>query len=261
MYDLDGKVALVTGAGSGIGRAIARRLAEEGCDVAIFDIDREGAEEVAGLVRDAGRRAVAEVADVSDLAQVNDSVGACLNALGKIDILVNNAGIARISTLLEMSPADWRDTFRVNVDGVFHCCKAVLPQMIERKYGRVINLASWIGKTGQPYYSAYCASKFAVIGVTQSLAKEMAVHNITVNAICPGIVTETAMRERAEEVSRKLGLASAAERESNIPLGRLALPDDDTQAALYELTQAVLEAAGLPAYEISNHARPGQEFD
>ncbi len=117
MYDLVGKTALVTGAGSGIGRAIARRLAAEGCDLAILDIDREGAEEVAGRVREAGRRAVAEVADVSDLEQVETGVGACMDALGKIDILVNNAGIAHISTLLEMSPADWRDTFRVNVDG------------------------------------------------------------------------------------------------------------------------------------------------
>ncbi len=253
MYNLVGKTALVTGAGSGIGRAIARRLAEEGCDIAILDIDREAADEVAGLVREAGRRAVAEVADVSDPEQVNISVGACLNALGKIDILVNNAGIAHISTLLEMSPADWRDTFRVNVDGVFHCCKVVPPQMIERKYGRVINLASWIGKSGQPYYSAYCASKFAVIGVTQSLAREMAVHNITVNAICPGIVTETAMRERAEVESRKLGLASAAQRESNIPLGRLALPDDvaavaaflASEEAAYMTGQAINATGGL----------------
>lgn len=253
MYNLVGKTALVTGAGSGIGRAIARRLAEEGCDIAILDIDREGAEEVAGLVRDAGRRAVAEVADVSDLEQVETGIVACKDALGKIDILVNNAGIIRVSTLVEMSPADWRDIFRVNVDGVFHCCKVVLPQMIERKYGRVINIASWAGKSGQPYLSAYCASKFAVIGATQSLAREMAPHNITVNAICPGIVIETAMRERLEEESRKLGLASAAERESNIPLGRLALPDDvaavaaflASEEAAYMTGQAINATGGL----------------
>jgi len=253
MYDLDGKTALVTGAASGIGRAIARRLAAEGCDIAILDLDREGAEEVVGLVRKTGRRAVAEVADVADLAQVEAGVGACTNALGKIDILVNNAGIIRVCALVEMSPADWHDIFRINVDGVFHCCKVVLPQMIERKHGRVINIASWVGKSGQPNYSAYCASKFAVIGVTQSLAREMAAHNITVNAICPGIVVETAMRERAEEDSRRLGLALAKEREAGIPLGRLALPDDvapmaaflASEEAAYMTGQAINATGGL----------------
>lgn len=253
MYDLGGKSALVTGAASGIGRAIARRLAKEGCDIAILDLDRAGAEEVAGLVRDMGRRAVVQGADVADLAQVEAGVGACMNALGKIDILVNNAGILRISTLVEMSPADWRDTFRVNVDGMFHCCKVVLPQMIARRHGRVINIASWIGKSGQPYYAAYCASKFAVIGVTQSLAREVAADNITVNAICPGLVVETAMRDRAEADSKRLGLALAAERESTIPLGRLALPEDvapvaaflASEEAAYMTGQAINATGGL----------------
>ncbi len=226
MYDLDGKVAMVTGAGSGIGRGIALRLAEEGCDIAALDKDAKGTEETAAGVREKGVKVVAESADVTDLNQVDSAVKGCLSELGRIDILVNSAAILRISPLVEMTAEDWSDTFRTNVDGSFYCCRAVLPHMIENRRGRVSNMASWFGTTGKPNYAAYCASKFAVIGITQSLAMEMAPHGITVNAVCPGTIVNTGMRDYADEAERARGMPTAEERALAIPLGRAGLPDD-----------------------------------
>ena len=226
MYNLNGKVALVTGAGCGIGRAIAVRLAQEGCTVAILDVNERGARETAAAVQAAGARARVQVADVTDRAGLGRAVEEVLAALGHIDVLVNNAGILRLAPLLEMAPEDWQQTFRVNVDGVFNCCQLVGSHMKQRRSGRIINLASWLGKSGRPYNAAYCASKFAVIGLTQSLAHELASSQVTVNAICPGLVVDTAMREYAEKEGKKYNLPAASERESTIPLGRVAVPDD-----------------------------------
>jgi NAD(P)-dependent dehydrogenase (short-subunit alcohol dehydrogenase family) len=233
MYALEGRTAIVTGAGSGIGRRIALRLAEEGCDVGAIDINARGAEATVDHVRKLKRNSAVAVADVTDIDAAQGAVDALAEKLGKLDILVNSAGILRIGKLAEMSKQDWDDTLHVNVDGVFHVCRAAIPHLRKHKRGRIINIASWLGKIGRPYYGAYCASKFAVIGLTQTLALELAPDRINVNAICPGVIMETGMRERAEADLKALGLPSAQERVATIPLGRLGKPDDVARIAAF----------------------------
>jgi NAD(P)-dependent dehydrogenase (short-subunit alcohol dehydrogenase family) len=143
-----------------------------------------------------------------------------------VDLLVNNAGICRLGAIVDFADADWHATFRVNVDGVFFACRAVLPHMLARGRGGIVNIASWSGKAGAPYFGPYCASKFAVIGLTQSLAKEVAGRGVRVNAVCPGIVAGTEMRARVDRESRELGRPTSTDRIGWIPLGRLAEPED-----------------------------------
>src|SRR5262245_4049893 len=233
MYALEGRSAVVTGGGSGIGRAIALRLAQDGCDIGVLDLDQRGAETTATQVRERKRASAVAAADVREGAATKRAVDALAKTLGKLDILVNCAGILRIAKLADMSKQDWDDTFRVNVDGTFNACQAAIPHLRKKQRARIINMASWLGKTGTPYYGAYAASKFAVIGLTQTLALELAPDGINVNAICPGIIIETGMRERAEADFKRLGLPSAQERVATIPLGRLGKPDDVARIAAF----------------------------
>src|SRR5216684_1186066 len=153
MYALEGRTAVVTGAGSGIGRAIALRLAQEGCDVGVIDVDARAAETTTDHVRRLKRTSAVAAADVTDIAATQRAVDAPVQTLGRLDILVNSAGILRIAKLAEMTKQDWDDTFRINLDGVFHACRAAIPHLRQHKRGRIINIASWLGKTGKPYYS------------------------------------------------------------------------------------------------------------
>lgn len=226
MYGLEGRKLLLTGGATGIGRRIATRLAEEGCDIGIVDINTQEAETTAQMVVKAGRRCTVYKANVADYDSAAAAAEAFLRDHGRVDILANNAGIITLGKLEEVDIADWRRTFAVNVDGVFNMCKVLVPHLRALKAGRIINTASWYGKVGKPHYSAYCASKFAVIGLTQALAMELAPCGITVNAICPGTIVETGMRDEADKRSVEQGVPTARQRENLIPVGRVGLPDD-----------------------------------
>jgi NAD(P)-dependent dehydrogenase (short-subunit alcohol dehydrogenase family) len=226
MEGLAGKRALITGGAAGIGRAIALKLAREGCDIALIDLDGKGAQATADEVRALGRDAKATTGDVSDITSVRAAVAGLAGQGAPFDILVNNAGIARLGSLLTISDKDWRDTFAVNVDGVFNVTRAVVPGMVERRRGAVVNLASWLGRRGHPAFSAYAATKFAVVGMTQSLAPEVAPFGVRVNAVCPGLIGGTPMREALDATSEAAGLPRAAERAKSIPIGRIGTPED-----------------------------------
>jgi NAD(P)-dependent dehydrogenase (short-subunit alcohol dehydrogenase family) len=225
-YALHGRVALVTGAGGGIGRAIALRLALE--EMAVAVLDRDGAAAVAAEIG-----GVAVTADVTSATEMSGAVDAVVGRLGRIDVLVNNAGIAWMGPALDMPLEALQAMLRVNVEGVFIASRAVLPHMMAQRSGSIVNLASWAGKTGNAYFAGYSASKFAVVGLTQALAREMAPHGVRVNAICPGIVVDTAMRTAIEAQQRHYGLPETAEREKSIPMGRVSVPDDVARIAAF----------------------------
>ena len=184
--DLNGRCAVVTGGAQGFGRAITERFVASGARVAIWDHDQTLADKTA---REIGPAVTAFKVDISDLAAVEQARDATLTALGKIDILVNNAGIAGINkTVWETDLEEWRKVLRINLDGPFICCKALVPAMIAQKYGRIVNIASIAGKEGNPNASAYSASKAAVIGLTKSLGRELAHTNLRVNCVTPAAV-------------------------------------------------------------------------
>lgn len=232
MYGLNGKKAIITGGAHGIGKAIAARLLDEGCDVGILDVDAAAAEAAAAALGGKGR-IVSAAGDVSSKADVERSVGALMDALGPVDILVNNAGICRVGKLLETSEEDWNATFGINVNGMFHVTRKVAPQMVERRSGAIVNLASWMGKSGVAAYGAYCASKFAVVALTQSLATEIGAFGVRVNAVGPGLVVDTKMRDESEVLRKAEGLPSAQERAQSIPLRRPGFPDDIAKAVVF----------------------------
>ncbi len=189
---LDGKVALVTGGGRGIGKGIAGSLAREGAKILVADIDGKNAEAAAAELSEAGHEASAIQTNVTKADEVEAMVEAAYQRFGGLDVAVNNAGVVGAVPLAEMSEAEWDRIHSVNVKGVFLCCRAQAPRMAKKGGGAIINLASIAGKVGVPMLSHYCASKFAVIGFTNSIAKEFAQSGVRVNAICPGIVA-TAM--------------------------------------------------------------------
>jgi len=203
---LQGKVALITGAGSqvGFGKAIALTLAKEGCDIVAADIDLEGARKTATEVESLGRRALAVRGDITSGQEVNDMVKLALDNFGKIDILVNNAGVTRDNLFIRMKEEDWDQVMDINLKGVFLCTKAVVRKMIKQKHGRIINLASVVGVVGNPGQANYCASKAGVIGLTKSLAKEIAGKNITVNAIAPGFIETDMTKVLPENVKESM---------------------------------------------------------
>ena len=221
------RIALVTGAGAGIGRAIALRLAADGCDIGVVDLDEAAADETAALVRKLGRQACAAMGNVARRDSVQAAVARVAEALGPVDVLVNNAGILRTAKFLDVTDEDWRQTMSVNLDGVFYCCQAVLPAMLARRAGCIVNMSSWTGKKGVPNHTAYSATKAAVIALTQSLAGEMAEHGIRVNAVCPGTIVDTRMRTEAEALNKAQGLPDVDTRvKTLIPMRRAGLPAD-----------------------------------
>jgi 3-oxoacyl-[acyl-carrier protein] reductase len=193
MESLKGKVALVTGAGKGIGKAIALALANEGVHVGLVARTEKDLREVADEINKLGVMAAFATADVSNRLEVESAVEKLNTELGNVDILINNAGTGTFGNFLELEPEVWENQIKVNVFGVYYTTRAVLPQMIERKTGDIVNISSTAGKTGSPVTSAYAASKFAVFGLSESLMQEVRKHNIRVTALAPStVVTDLA---------------------------------------------------------------------
>jgi 2-hydroxycyclohexanecarboxyl-CoA dehydrogenase len=227
MYGLEGQRAVVTGAAYGIGNAIASRLAGEGCAIALWDIDAASLETARADLARRSARVTAHLVDVSDLGQTSRALDATISAWGEApDILVNNAGIGQVASILDATPEDFDRTMQVNVRGTFNCCHLVAPLMCKRRSGNIVNVASWFGKSGRPMSLAYCASKFAIVGMTQSMGLDLAKTGVRVNAVCPGTIADTRMREQADEAALSKGMLPAEDREHLIPLGRLGKPED-----------------------------------
>lgn len=233
MTAMNGKKAIITGAAHGIGRAIALTFAERGCEIGMLEIDGGAAQKTIKEIEHFGRKVYVEVCDVTLASQVKSASEKILTAMGHCDILVNNAGICRMGELLDMDEADWRALFAVNVDGVFHVTRAIVPSMVERGQGVVVNLSSWMGKSGHPGYGAYCATKFAIIGLTQSLALELGPKGVRVNAVAPGLIINTVMRDEAENYMKERGMPVAADRAKSIPLRRSGTPQDIANAVAF----------------------------
>ncbi len=195
--DLNGKIAVVTGGRQGIGEAIARRFAESGARVVIWDRDGAGAQKTAASIGADARGMDVEITDIHSVEAARDDV---LGNEGRIDILVNNAGIAGPNVLTWDYPvADWNQIMAINLTGTFHCCRAIVPSMIRNNYGRVVNIASVAGKEGNPNASAYSASKAGVIALTKSLGKELAEYDISVNCITPAAAKTPIFDQMTEE--------------------------------------------------------------
>lgn len=223
---LNGQAAIVTGASRGIGRAIAIRLADAGADVLVHGTSAARLAPLAAEIEEMGRRAVVQSGDVADPEVADAAVAAALDAFGKVDVLVNNAGINTRSGTLEMALADWQRVLDVNLNGTLHFCRAVLPAMIARGAGRIVNVSSSTAKT--PHRNAapaYGASKAAVNYLTMHLAREMAPHGVRVNAVCPGPV-ETDMTGEWDPAYRARVLDA-------VPLGRLGMPEEIAGAVLF----------------------------
>ncbi len=198
MYNLNGQIAIVTGAASGIGRAIAMRLSLEGAAIVAADLKGNAAEKLIQEIKGLGRRGLALQTDVSSEKEVERMVKESRENFGQIDILVNNAGTGSVGLIIDHTVEDWEKPIQVNLKGTFLCARAVAKEMIPRKRGRIVNISSISGKSGEEFIGAYCASKFGVIGLTQVLARELARHWITVNAVCPGYIWTPMWQELAK---------------------------------------------------------------
>jgi 3-oxoacyl-[acyl-carrier protein] reductase len=243
MEDLAGKVSIVTGGAMGIGKEIALRLAKDGSDIAIVDIEKELGQKAVDEVKAMGRRSIFSQVDVTRWDQVREAVDGVLKNYKKIDILVNSAGIlGPVITVLDYTVEDWSRIIQINLMGTFFFCKAVLPAMIKQKSGRIVNLASIAGKEGNPYMSAYSASKAAVIGFTKSLAKEVAPHNLIVNSVSPAVI-ETRMGDSIGEEQRKVLL-------QKIPMGRFGKPYEVAALVKFLVSEECMFSTGQ-CYDIS----------
>ena len=219
------KIAVVTGAGRGIGRAVALAYAKMGADVVCVSRTEENSAKVAAEVEALGRRAWAVAVDVSDTAAVDAAAKGVLESTGRVDILVNNAGVTRDNLLMRMSEEEWDTVIDTNLKGAFNFTKALTRPFIKQRSGRIINIASVIGLIGNAGQSNYAASKAALIGFTKSIAKELAPRGITANAIAPGFI-ETDMTAALDDKVRESIIG-------NVPLGRFGSPDDIAHAAVF----------------------------
>lgn len=246
---LERRVAVVTGGGRGIGEAICRAFAAEGAHVAILDIDEKAARRLADQIEAEGigarsigagssgpARAAAWAVDVTDAGAVERAASEIEVRLGPIEVWVNNAGVSKIVPFLECTEELWDAIIRVNLKGTFNGCKAAIARMLPRRRGVIINMSSQSGKQGTSQYQAYCASKFAIIGLTQSLAVEFAGASIRVNALCPGFVRTPLWDEQLPDYAAKKGIPAdkvLPYLEERVPLGRLCSPEEVSRAAVF----------------------------
>lgn len=224
MHTFSGRVALVTGSSRGIGRAVARQLADRGA-IVIAGARGDHAELVAREIVDAGGRCEAVALEVTDPASVARTIGEVLSRHGRLDILVNNAGIARDQLLLRMKPADWDLVIATNLTAAFTCAQAVVRQMIKQRNGRIIAISSVVGQTGNAGQANYAASKAGLIGFAKSMAREVASRGITVNVVAPGLIDTEMTRALAADVREQWA--------AQVPLGRLGTPDEVASAVCF----------------------------
>lgn len=223
--NLENKVALVTGGSRGIGKSIALELARAGADVIITNRSAGGGDAVKAEIEGMGRKCLALIADISDSEQADAMVKEALAAFPSLDILVNNAGITRDTLMMRMSPDDWRDVMGTNLDGMFYVTRAVIKPMIKQRAGKIINITSVVGFTGNPGQVNYSSAKSAAIGFTKSIAKELGGRNITCNAVAPGFI-ETDMTAELSEDQKKAIL-------NQVPLGRMGRAEEIAQAVKF----------------------------
>ncbi len=240
---LAGRRAIVTGAGQGIGRAIALKMADEGADVAIAERNPETAAQVAREVESRGRSALYQVVDVAQGDQVEGFVAMTLARWGRIDILVNNAGFDRGGTILKVKEEDWDAVLSVHLKGSFRFIQAVAPQMIENRYGKIVNLSSIYGKVGGVAEAIYSSAKAGIIGLTKSVARELARYGINVNAVLPGLILTPTIEKMAEKYRSRII--------AETPLGRMGRPEEVASVVAFlasdeasYMTGAAVEVSG-----------------
>ncbi len=236
MARLSGKIAIVTGAAQGIGRSIATLFATEGADLALWDVQYRQLADLKHIIEENGRRCVTICVDVADSTDVTQAVKSSAQELGGVDILVNCAGVHSSVLFRDMSESDWNFVNDVNAKGTFLCCRAVVPEMIKRGGGKIINIASDAGKTGHATEAHYVASKHAVMGLTKVLAIELAKQNIRANAICPGYIDTPMLHKIFGELA---AIEGRSEKEiidgisATIPVGRIGTPADVAKLAAF----------------------------
>ncbi len=241
--DLNGKIAVVTGAAHGIGHAIARRLGEYHARVYLADIDASAAQTSASALSREGLQAIGIEVDVSQAASVETMMHTLEAQCGGIDIMVNNAGIAgRATPITEVSDAEWHRVLSINLDGPFYCSRAAIRMMLRRGWGRIVNVASIAGKEGNPNMAAYSASKAALIGLTKSLAKEVATHRICINAVSPAVVRTAILEQLTPE--------QVAYMTARIPMQRLGTPEEVAAVVHFLCTEDCSFVTGQ-CYDIS----------
>lgn len=247
MKELKGKVVLVTGSASGIGRATSLAFAGEGCDIILADINEKGMDEVEGEIRDMGRKTLSMITDVSrekDMARLKEK---SFEVMGRVDIVVSNAGTAIMARTEELTASEWKKVLGVNLWGTIHAIKYFIPPMVERNQGHFVVLSSGMGLTALPYLATYVTSKFALVGLTECLRAEMAHHNIDVTTICPGVIntpifTTSPLKGFSPDAIKLLGWAGAMEPEK---LGRIIVRAVQRNKGLVPVTWLAWTTYGL----------------